>query len=545
VVARRAWWGEAARTSSATSWLVVALLSLGHLPGSSAGERNADPKSVDPPEIKPADLIAEGRELFNRDWLASSRKPHGGDGLGPVFNGRSCVQCHEQGGVGGAGPLPANVTVLSGRGLWRISDLRHVHPGLVDQPHVVLHKFGASSHYKDLVERDLRLARFTGRRTGPAADSVTLLADQVWPDVIQRQALGMDVVVPVSLVRPRENAFPALTPRRLRANHYLEDEARTSSPASTPFEHRGIVSSERSTTALFGAGLIDAIDDWQIEQVAREQALHKPKIAGLVSRLPHLQIGRFGWHAQVESLREFTVTACAVELGLEVPGHPQAGNPLQPDYRAPGIDLTSQQCDALVAYIEQLPRPIERTSMLPADVAQGRAIFAQIGCADCHRPDMGEATGLYSDLLLHDMGPELQAGAYGAFIPHGPQEAGENQTIGEANVDKYMRFSADRKKDVLWRTAPLWGVASSAPYLHDGRAASLGIAIRLHGGQGRESAEQFASLHREDQHLLLTFLSTLVAPPTADIVPPQEFGGGWGSMSSGRRCCVIGPRFDR
>src|SRR6516165_971432 len=63
-----------------------------------------------------------------------------------------------------------------------------------------------------------------------------------------------------------------------------------------------------------------------------------------------------------------------------------------------------------------------------------------------------------------------------------------------------------------WRTPPLWGVADSAPYLHDGRALTLEQAIEMHGGQATRSARQFAELGKNEQTYLVMFLRTLRAP---------------------------------
>ena len=63
-----------------------------------------------------------------------------------------------------------------------------------------------------------------------------------------------------------------------------------------------------------------------------------PQVAGRVSRLKDKRIGRFGWKSQTASLSDFVLTACAVELGLEVPEHHQAGSPLHPDAVAKGLD---------------------------------------------------------------------------------------------------------------------------------------------------------------------------------------------------------------
>jgi CxxC motif-containing protein (DUF1111 family) len=63
-----------------------------------------------------------------------------------------------------------------------------------------------------------------------------------------------------------------------------------------------------------------------------------------------------------------------------------------------------------------------------------------------------------------------------------------------------------------WRTPPLWGVADSAPYLHDGRAATLHDAIKLHAGQAQKSATRFSELPAGQQEELIAFLNTLRAP---------------------------------
>ena len=57
-----------------------------------------------PAKGKAVDEIALGREIFNREWLPSDARSHGGDGLGPVYNDSSCVACHNSGGSGGGGP---------------------------------------------------------------------------------------------------------------------------------------------------------------------------------------------------------------------------------------------------------------------------------------------------------------------------------------------------------------------------------------------------------------------------------------------------------
>ena len=88
--------------------------------------------------------------------------------------------------------------------------------------------------------------------------------------------------------------------------------------------------------------------------------------------------------------------------------------------------------------------------------------------------------GLFSDLLLHDMGAALADG-----IEQGSATGAE------------------------FRTPPLWGVGQSAPYLHDGRAATLTDAIAAHGGEGAASRNAFLALSKPRRNALLRYLRSL------------------------------------
>jgi CxxC motif-containing protein (DUF1111 family) len=271
-------------------------------------------------------------------------------------------------------------------------------------------------------------------------------------------------------------------------------------PANTHF-------SERNTPALFGARLIDAVPDRDIIAQERREQLQgglapsgdDDSTVGRAARLGGGRVGKFGWKAQTASLSDFVQAACANELGLGNPGQPQPRSLARPAYNPPGLDLTLEQCDQLTAFVASLPRTEER---LPADSWQqdqaqtGRQLFVSIGCADCHTPNLGPVDGLYSDLLLHRMGQELVGG--GSYndpprpLPDFP--SGDGPQPGE------------------WRTPPLWGVADSAPYLHDGRAGTLDDAIRQHGGQGSRSRDRYVKLSESERAALIAFLQTLHAP---------------------------------
>lgn len=379
-----------------------------------------------------------GERIFMKAWNPGEPSRHGGDGLGPVYNEISCLSCHHQGGIGGAGPNRANVRILTAdSSVSPLTDsdretLAKIHPGFRQSASVVVHRFGNPINYPLWREQMLQLDK-----------STTLVA------------------------RPYPEA-----PARLR-----------------------MVTSSRSTPPLFGLGLIDAIPDAVLEGAAQRRDPKFPEIQGRFSRLPGGRIGRFGWKDQVGTLKDFVLTACAGELGLEVPGHRQSPAPWEPGKAAPGLDLSEGECEALVEYVRSLPAPIERLSPWGAEgpvIENGRRVFHEIGCAVCHVPTLGNVDGLYSDLLLHDMGSSLSGQGSYAGVPASPGSQ-------PARPDE-------------WRTPPLWGLRDSAPYLHDGRAPTVEKAIALHTGTAAGSARRYRNLARDQKEALRRFLMALSAP---------------------------------
>ncbi len=306
-----------------------------------------------------------------------------------------------------------------------------------------------------------------------------------------------------------------------------------------------ITRSQRNPTALFGVGLIDAIPQQAILDLAKVEAKVYPDSAGRPSKQKDGRIGRFGWKAQKSTLQDFALTACAVELGLNVPGHEQGGLPLKPNYKAPGLDMNQRECDALVAYLQALPAPVERkpaTDQEAALIGAGHQLFAATGCANCHVEKLGPVRGIYSDLLLHDMGEQLgDTGNYGVFTPNAPEEEQPELPSQQANADgpnggsESGELTPAQLAKVIgalrqeWRTPPLWGVRDSGPYLHDGRADTLEQAIAFHGGQGTRAAVKFFQLKSDQRQQLITFLKSLTAPDqaalqrseTVDSINPQ------------------------
>lgn len=398
---------------------------------------------------KPVDLAMAqaGKVLFEHEWTADDPLANGGDGLGPVFNANSCVACHRQGGAGGSGPFEMNVNVFTIRA-----------PG-------ELRAMGAKS------------------RQG----------------VVHTRAVSPEFQETFGHVHP---ALPTNFPA-----HMSLGALPTNGVRGLTFP-QGVNISQRKTPALFGAKLIDEIPDRDIianERIERlKWGLAPSKVRGVIPvgrvlRMADGRIGRFGWKAHTVRLSEFVRAACANELGLGNPGQAQPQPLASPGYQTVGYDLTLAQCDQLTEFINSLVRPIELVPQDPAElksVQAGKSLFSAVGCADCHTPDVGNVRGLYSDLLLHEMGQELEGG--GDYNDQPLDEPSFKPGTGPLPAE--------------WRTPPLWGVARSAPYLHDGRAPTLDIAISLHGGQGRESAVRYASLPENEREQVIAFLKTLETP---------------------------------
>ena len=242
------------------------------------------------------------------------------------------------------------------------------------------------------------------------------------------------------------------------------------------------VTSVRNTPQLFGSGLIDAIPDEAIRAQARRQrgtlVTGRPNLVSLSGGRERL--GRFGWKADVATLEQFVAEALRNEIGVTsslAPGGPPPRGSRSCKGESPDSEVDRALIAALTDFVAALPAP-EPVSLEPA----GARVFRETGCAACHTPTLDAGSDdahLYSDLLLHDMGPALD----------------DRVAQGAARGDE-------------WRTAPLWGLADRPRFLHDGRAETLVAAILAHGGEADRARERFRSLSHGDRRQLLSFLAT-------------------------------------
>lgn len=254
-------------------------------------------------------------------------------------------------------------------------------------------------------------------------------------------------------------------------------------PRRPPVDADSDVFELRQTPALFGLGLVDEIPEAEILAHEDPDDRDGDGIRGRAHILPDGRLGRFGWKANVPSLAEFARDGMTNEMGVTVEDQPGLtfGSATDDD-AVPDPEISADALEALTFFMAQLaPPPRTRTDEALED--RGEALFEEVGCTGCHRTlhlADGTPVRLHSDLLLHDVFPPDFVG-----VPDG--DAGPREM----------------------RTPPLWGLAATAPYMHDGRSATIEDAIARHYGEAAASAEAFAALSAEDREALLAFLASL------------------------------------
>ena len=249
---------------------------------------------------------------------------------------------------------------------------------------------------------------------------------------------------------------------------------------------------------LYGRGLMEAIPAEAILALEDPEDADADGISGRAGRYPDGTLARFFRKAELATLYEIADKGLRRQMGVTTPDnpteHPIMGEPVLPEADpVPDPEAGPEISRALTDYMLFLAPP---PTIVPGDqerraqAARGREVFEEIGCADCHTPVLytGEhesealsnrAVWLWSDLLLHDMGPELA------------DNCGRNAAPTEI------------------RTEPLMGMRLKDKFLHNGVTSDLRRVIQLHGGESAISRERFFALPGADQMAVERFLRTL------------------------------------
>ncbi len=254
----------------------------------------------------------------------------------------------------------------------------------------------------------------------------------------------------------------------------------------------------RTTPSLFGFGLVDAIPEETILKNEDPTDSNKDGISGRANRFIDGRLGRFGRKAFIPTLFEFNGGAFPIEQGITTPLQPVEetinGKPVPPDTDpVPEPEVPLSEVEGVTDFTRFLaPPPRKEVAGFSEkfQVYRGRKVFKKIGCATCHMPFMKTGPSeipainyrkvfLYSDLLLHDMGPNLADICLGLAAPS------------------------------EFRTEMLMGLHFREQFLHDGRAKTVEEAIIIHGGEAEPSREAFKKLKKKEREALLKFLGTI------------------------------------
>ena len=400
-----------------------------------------------------------GNSFFNQNWVAAPASTTARDGLGYLFNARSCSACHVRDGrgappasgedalglvmrlsvpgrlpTGGPVPDPAYGLQLSERAL----------PGVKPEGHVRVTYREEKGTYGDG-------SSFSLRR--PTYEVVDLAAGPLHPDI-------------------------------------------RFSPRVAP--------------AVHGLGLLAAVEEEELRRRADPDDLVGDGISGRMNHVwdyeaEKVVAGRFGWKANQPSLRQQAAGAFVGDLGITSPLFPEENHTAVyaklhgfenlPVSEQPELDGKILQ--RVTAYLETLAPPARRRVDDPG-VRRGQKLFDRMKCSSCHTPEMrtgnfhqiselrNQVIRPYTDLLLHDMGEKLSDGR--------------------------EDFAASGRE---WRTPPLWGIGlqkrvnGHTNFLHDGRARNLAEAVLWHGGEAKKSREAFRNSTPEERSEILSFLESL------------------------------------
>jgi CxxC motif-containing protein (DUF1111 family) len=414
-----------------------------------------------------------GNGFFKRLWVSAPASTQAADGLGPLYNARSCQRCHLKDGRGHppAGPEDNAVSMFL-----RLS----IPPQTAGD------------------ERKLREHR------------VNVIPEPTYGTQLQ------DFAIQGHAAEGRMQIEYEEVPVKFKDGSVVNLRKPTYTVTDLGYGpmHPDVMLSPRVAPQMIGLGLLEAIDEQDILSQADPDDRDGNGISGRPNRVwsaehRKVKLGRYGWKAGAPSVDEQSQGAFAGDIGISVPFHTSgAGECTErqedcrkaPDGNSPqydNLEASREMTDLVAFYSRNLAVPARRDHAAP-EVLAGKKLFYEIGCIQCHTPKyvtrvdtIGEEQSRqliwpYTDLLLHDMGEGLA----------------DNRPEGEADGRE-------------WRTAPLWGIGLTpvvnghSYYLHDGRARNLLEAILWHGGEAQAQRDAVNRLSKTERDQLIRFVESL------------------------------------
>jgi len=412
-----------------------------------------------------------GNGLFRKLWVSAPASTLASDGLGPLFNARSCQRCHIKDGRGHPPEGPEDNAIsmflrvsIPGADAGLMREIEGYIATLPDPTYgTQLQDFAVQGHMSEY-----RLAI-------TYEEEVVTLADGV----------------KVTLRHPRYEAVDL---------------------GYGPLHPKAMLS-PRVAPQMIGLGLLEAIPAQDILAGADPDDADGDGISGranVVWSAVHDQpmLGRFGLKAGAPTVLEQSAGAFAGDIGISSPLFPAAAgactaaqsacrNAIHGDGDDRLFEINAEGLDLVTFYSRNLGVPARRNLDDPA-VLRGKQVFYETNCTACHRPsfvthrlvDQPEQSFQliwpYTDMLLHDMGPGLA----------------DNRPEARATGQE-------------WRTPPLWGigltqqVSGHTYFLHDGRARSLLEAVLWHGGEAQAQRDAVVGMTTADRDALIAFLESL------------------------------------
>jgi CxxC motif-containing protein (DUF1111 family) len=420
-------------------------------------------------------MFKVGNAIFRKLWISAPSSTTSSDGLGPLYNSRSCQSCHLKDGRGH--PPSANFPDDRAESMFlRLS----IPPQNEEQKRLV------AEHRVNSIDEPTYGEQLQNLAVTGLSNEGHIRIDYTDAPV----TLGDGTVV------------------TLRLPKYGVDGLKHG-----PL-HPDVMMSPRVAPQMIGVGLLEAIPERDIRANADPNDADQDGIWGRAnevwsSELGSPALGRFGWKAGKASVREQSANALAVDIGLSNPldkraaGDCTAAQPVclnAPNgntARDENLEVGTKLFDHLVFYAQNLAVP-PRRNVQDSTVREGKALFYALNCQACHHPSFvtgtvegqphlsGQKIWPYTDLLLHDLGDGL--------------------------ADNRPEGAADGRE---WRTAPLWGIGLTQTVnghmqlLHDGRARGIEEAILWHGGEAQAARDGYAALPKAEREALIKFVESL------------------------------------
>jgi CxxC motif-containing protein (DUF1111 family) len=444
-------------------------------------------------QVSSPELLDEAREAFLAiEGIA--------DGVGPIFNERSCGGCHLEGAVGGSGP-----------------------------------------------NTERRFGTFT-------ANGIFDPLDELGGTLRQLFSVG-------NFNNPN---LPAASRGRCQAgNPTLCCVPVESEPAQATVRNVGRVTQTLFGLGLVDAipdSFFDALAAAQpaaIRGVVNRVPVFLPNPGDPTQAVLSTRVGRFGWKAGVPTLLQFSGDAYNNEMAittqscfrgasvntfaLENAPNAPAGTFLdgcddlaerQTGPNPGGLTATQwAQVDDAVGACNGGRTEIQddvflfavfMTALAPAprdfsdqiSITRGQPIFSQIGCAGCHVTTTFRTPANPPPIDIGDGDEFIRVpgnfafNPFGDFLKHDMGALGDR--IGEAPPDDPAQGLGDTVATTRqMRTAPLWGIRFRNRLLHDGRCSDIPCAVRAHDGQGAAARNAFNALSSTNQHNLVQFIRSL------------------------------------